>query len=125
MVCEYGMSERMGPITYKKPEGEIFMGRDLANSQSYSDQTAQAIDEEVKKIIADCQTRVQKILTDNRAKLEALAKALVEKEVLDGEEINRLVMGEAASPAPESQPGRRPEEGGAHGTVIAPHPSPA
>ncbi len=94
MVCEYGMSDRMGPVTYRKNQQEMFLGRDLATSPSYSDQTAQAIDEEVKQIIADCQQKVAKLLKTHRPKLEALAKALVEKEVLNGDEINRLIKGE-------------------------------
>ncbi|MBI4395813.1 MAG: cell division protein FtsH, partial [Elusimicrobia bacterium] len=129
MVCEYGMSERLGPITYRKKSEETFLGRDLVESQPYSDQTAQAIDEEIKRIIAESQETVRNILSDNRPKLEALAKSLVEKEVLDGEAINRIVRGEPLekpAESPESGAARPREEGGpSHGTVIAPHPSPA
>ncbi|HOW27092.1 MAG TPA: ATP-dependent zinc metalloprotease FtsH [Elusimicrobiota bacterium] len=93
MVCEWGMSERMGPITYRKKEAEIFLGRDIARERVYSDQTAQAIDEEVKSIVASCQSKVKDILTQNRSKLEMLAKTLVEKENLDGDDIDRIAKG--------------------------------
>jgi cell division protease FtsH len=128
MVCEYGMSDRMGPVTYKKKDGEMFLGRDLSSAQPYSDQTAQAIDEEVKSIIAGCQARVKKILEDNRGKLEALAKALVEREVLNGEEINQIVRGEPLDKLVTglgSGSGDKGEGGTAPGGAAAPVPNPA
>jgi cell division protease FtsH len=130
MVCEYGMSDRMGPVTYKKKEGEMFLGRDLSSAQPYSDQTAQAIDEEVKSIIASCQARVKKILEDNRGKLEALAKALVEREVLNGEEINQIVRGEpldklVSGLGGSGSSGGKDEGGTAPGGATAPVPNPA
>jgi cell division protease FtsH len=125
IVCEYGMSERLGPITYRKKSEELFLGRELGEGQNYSDQTAQIIDEEVKRLIADAQARVKTILTDNRAILETLAKTLVEKEVLASEEINAIVDGRPPSdPVVPASPLVRGDEGGPAPT-LAPAPSPA
>ncbi|MGQ0644329.1 MAG: ATP-dependent zinc metalloprotease FtsH, partial [Elusimicrobiota bacterium] len=126
MVCEYGMSERLGLATYQKDRGEMFLGREIGHGRDYSDNTAQAIDEEIKRILAECMDRVRKILKENRSKLEALAKALVEKEVLNSDEIEKIVRGEPLDkpvtglPGPSSDKGR-PEIGGAG----APVPNPA
>ncbi len=129
MVCEYGMSERLGPITYKKKHEETFLGRDIGEGQHYSDQTAQAIDEEVKKIIADSQDKVKKMLTKNRAILENLAKTLIEKEVLNGEEISLIIEGKplpAPSTKKENNQSKPSEEGGAASSgPVSPAPSPA
>jgi cell division protease FtsH len=127
MVCEYGMSDKLGPVTYRKNQQEMFLGRDISQGQPYSDQTAQSIDEEVKDIIATCQKKVKKLLEDHRPKLEALAKALVEKEVLNGEEINKIVKGEPLDKPVSGLPrGGGSEEGGsAPGGAAAPAPSPA
>ncbi len=128
MVCEYGMSERVGLVAYKKNEGETFLGRDLNDGQHYSDQTAQIIDEEIKRIINECQEKVKNLLTANRSTLESLAKALIEKEVLNGEEIDRLVKGEPLDPAPPAPTiapvPRRSDEGTSPG-IPSPAPSPA
>jgi cell division protease FtsH len=129
MVCEYGMSERLGLVAYKKNEGETFLGRDLGENKSYSDQTAQAIDEEIKRFIAECQEKVKALLTKNRDKLEALAKALMEREVLDGDAIDRLVRGEPldppAAPAAPAAPAPRRSDGGTSPGLASPAPSPA
>jgi cell division protease FtsH len=127
MVCEYGMSERLGPVTYRKNQQETFLGRDIGAGQPYSDQTAQAIDEEVKRIIAECQDKVTGLLRANRPKLENLAKALVEKEVLNREEINRIVAGEPLDKPVTGLPaGSASEPGGAApGGATATAPSPA
>jgi len=93
MVCEYGMSKKLGPITYKKKDEEVFLGRDLTRNPPYSDQTAEMIDEEVKSILEDCQTKVQKLLKTNEGKLRKLADALVEREILDGIEVEKLLNG--------------------------------
>ncbi|MBL8023176.1 MAG: ATP-dependent zinc metalloprotease FtsH [Elusimicrobia bacterium] len=125
MVCEYGMSERLGPITYRKKSEELFLGREIGSGQNYSDQTAQMIDEEVKRLVAEAQERVTTILTDYRAVLETLAKTLVEKEVLNAEEINAIVDGRP--PAPPTTPPlnlTNGEEGGA-APGFSPAPNPA
>jgi len=127
MVCEYGMSERLGPVTYQKDKNEMFLGRDMGHGRGYSEKTAQAIDEEVKAIIADCLEKVRKTLRDNRGKLDALAKALVEKEVLNSEEITKIIKGEPLDKPVTGLPkGGRSDDGGASpGGASAPVPSPA
>jgi cell division protease FtsH len=135
MVCEHGMSDKLGLITYRKGTGEVFLGREVGEGQNYSDQTAQLIDEEVKRLMAECEERARKILTDNRPALDALAAALIEKEVLNGEEIDRLVRGETLQSPPPEGPGgtaatgsvvpptKRFEGGAPAGGTLLPHPA--
>jgi cell division protease FtsH len=87
MVCEWGMSEKMGMVEYGEHEDYVFLGRDISRSHNYSEATAQEIDREVRKLCDDAYVRATKILTDNRDKLEAIAKALLEFETLDGSQI--------------------------------------
>jgi cell division protease FtsH len=91
MVCEFGMSDEIGPIAYKKPEGEVFMGRDLNHDRGFSEHTAQEIDREVKTILTSALSKVKTLLEANRDKLERLAKALTEKEILNSDEVNALI----------------------------------
>ncbi|MBU2568085.1 MAG: ATP-dependent zinc metalloprotease FtsH [Elusimicrobia bacterium] len=97
MVCEYGMSEKLGPLTLRKREEELFLGRDIMQRERmYSEKTAQLIDEEVKTIIKECEDRGIKILKENIDKLRILAEKLIEKEMLEGDEVDKL-FGIAAS----------------------------
>lgn len=98
MVCEYGMSERLGPLIFRKKEEEIFLGRDIAREKGYSEKTAEIIDEEVKNIIDDCLAKSQKVLKDNADKLSMLAENLIEREVLNGKEVDILLSGESLPP---------------------------
>jgi len=91
MVCEFGMSDKMGPLTFRKKEEEIFLGRDINRERTFSNETAQLIDSEVKQLILDAMTYVRKLLSDNRAKLDRLAERLMEKEILDSEEVDSLI----------------------------------
>jgi len=91
MVCEFGMSDSIGPIAYKKPEGEVFVGRDMNQDRGFSENTAQKIDEEVKSILVTALAKVKTLLESNRATLERMAAALSEKEVLNAEEVNALI----------------------------------
>ncbi len=94
MVCEWGMSEKMGPLAYGKKEEQVFLGRDYGSrQQDYSEETAVAIDQEVRRIIQGQYDRVRGILTEQRDKIEALAKALMERETLDAEEIQAVFEG--------------------------------
>jgi len=95
MVCEWGMSDRLGPLTFGKREEHIFLGREFARQQDYSEETAVLIDAEVKRIVSECAARARQILEAKIAKLHRLAQALLEHESLDGEEIARIL---AASP---------------------------
>jgi len=91
MVCEWGMSEKLGPLTFGKREEHIFLGREFARQQDYSEETAVLIDAEVKQIVLDAAARARSILEEQIAKLHRLAKALLEHESLDAEEITRVL----------------------------------
>jgi cell division protease FtsH len=91
MVCEFGMSDKLGPMTFRKKEEEVFLGRDLNRETTFSNQTAELIDAEVKQLILDAMTYVRKLLSDNRSKLDKLAERLMEKEILDSEEVDSLI----------------------------------
>jgi cell division protease FtsH len=103
MVCEWGMSEKLGPLTFGKNEEHIFLGREVARAKDYSEETALTIDAEIKRIVMDAAARARQILEENIEKLHALARALLERESLDGEEIARILrtrpFQEAAAPA--------------------------
>jgi cell division protease FtsH len=103
MVCEWGMSDRLGPLTFGKNEEHIFLGREVARAKDYSEDTALVIDSEIKRIVMECATRAKQILEENIEKLHALARALLERESLDGEEIARILRArpfqEAGAPA--------------------------
>jgi cell division protease FtsH len=90
MVREWGMSERIGPMAWGS-QGAVFLGEDLVHTRDYSDDTARVIDEEVERILRDEEDRARKVLTENRAALDAVAQALRERETLDGDEVRRLV----------------------------------
>ncbi len=91
MVCEYGMSEKMGPLTYGQHQHQRFLGRDFLEQKDYSDETAKHIDEEIRQIVNQCYNRAKKLLTEGRDRLEKIAKRLVEKEVIDIEETRMLL----------------------------------
>ncbi len=99
MVCEWGMSERLGPLAYGAKEEEIFLGREITRSKNYSENTAIAIDEEVKKIITAGMDRAENILRENLDALHRLATALLEREILDGDEIDKVIRGESLPPS--------------------------
>jgi cell division protease FtsH len=92
MVCEFGMSS-LGPITFGKKEEQIFLGREIAQHQDYSEDTAIKIDQEVKRIVMDQYTRAKQIIFENKDALIRLAEALLERESLDSLQIRRLVAG--------------------------------
>ena len=91
MVCEWGMSETMGPLTFGKREEAIFLGKEFARHQDYSDATAVKIDDEIRRIITDAYTHAQAILEEHRAALEAITAALLEHEVLEGERVYEMI----------------------------------
>lgn len=98
MVCEWGMSEKLGPLTFGKKEEEIFLGREIAQHRDYSEQTAIMIDEEVKKIVNRGMERAETILRENMDILHRLSAALLEREILDSEEIDKVMKGEVLPP---------------------------
>ena len=96
MVCEWGMSEKVGPVVWGKTEEEVFLGKELGVKRYYSDATAKQIDEEIKRIIQDAEKRAMDILNQNRDALSRLVKRLLEKEVVSGEELEEILNGERA-----------------------------
>ncbi|MBI1811180.1 MAG: ATP-dependent zinc metalloprotease FtsH, partial [Nitrospirae bacterium] len=91
MVTEWGMSEKLGPLTFGKKDEQIFLGREIAKHKDYSEKTATDIDEEVKRLVIEAYERAKAIVSENFDFLDALAKALLEKETLDAVEIEALV----------------------------------
>ncbi len=91
MVTEWGMSEKLGPLTFGKKVEQIFLGREIAQHKDYSEKTAVDIDEEVKRIVLDAYETSRNLLTENRDLLEIFAKMLLEKETMDGTEIDALI----------------------------------
>ena len=90
MITKYGMNERLGTVTYGSESQEVFLGRDLAQEKTYSEETAAIIDEEIKKMIATSYQRAKELLEQNRDKLDAVAKVLIEKEKITEEEFNQV-----------------------------------
>ena len=144
MVCEWGMSDKLGTVTLGKREELIFLGREISQHKDYSEQTAVAIDEEIRSIVEAAHERAKQLLQDNIQKLHDLAGALLERESLDGDEIDKVLKGEkleplarprtqrgqparekapqpeAEKPQPqEKQPEKQPDEGGAQGQDAA------
>ena len=108
MVCEWGMSETMGPLTFGKKEEQIFLGREIAQHQDYSESTASLIDKEVKRLVLEGYEKAREILSTHADELHRIAKALLEFEVLGGEEVLRVMRGEEFIPHRERKP-RKPE----------------
>jgi cell division protease FtsH len=98
MVCEWGMSEKLGPLSYGQRDEEIFLGRQITRHKNYSEQTAIDIDEEIKKIVTTGMKRAEKILKDNLDVLHRLAATLLEREILDSAEIDLVIRGEHLPP---------------------------
>ena len=100
MVCGWGMSEKMGPLTFGKKEEAVFLGRELGSQRDYSDQIAMEIDKEVKRLVMENYERAKRLLTDNMASLKGLAQALLEKEVLDSADIDQIIMQSTSQAVP-------------------------
>ncbi len=91
MVCQFGMSERLGPLTFGRKDELVFLGKELATHKEYSEKTAEEIDEEVARIVRECYQEAKTLLSDNIDALHALAQALLEKEVLSADEIDEIL----------------------------------
>jgi cell division protease FtsH len=94
MVCEWGMSEKLGPLSYTDEEEHLFLGREITRTRSHSEETARAIDAEVRRLVDEQYARAKDLIEKNRAKLEALAQQLLKYETLSGEEVRMLLRGE-------------------------------
>jgi cell division protease FtsH len=94
MICDFGMTEELGPLTYGEKNEQIFLGRDFNQHRDYSEKTAQEIDGIMRRMVEEQYERAKGILTEHRDELERLARALVEHELLDAEEVMRVIRGE-------------------------------
>ncbi len=102
MVCDYGMNEGLGPLTFGKSEEQIFLGREISQHRDYSELTAQKIDDEVRNIVNSAYEKTSKLIKDNVDTLHKMAEALLEKETLDGKDIDKI-MGIKEEPTPEKK----------------------
>ncbi len=109
MVCEWGMSEEMGPLTFGKKAEQIFLGREIAQHQDYSEHTAMQIDKEVKKVVLAAYAEATKLLEENRDDLILVAEALLEYETLDANEVKSVLKGEKIHREVEVEPPDAPE----------------
>jgi cell division protease FtsH len=105
MVCEWGMSDKLGPMSYGAKEEEIFLGREIQKHRDYSEKTAIEIDEEIREIINTAFERAVKILSDNMNLLHKLSEELLEREILDAEEIDSIIRGEVLPPVQKENNG--------------------
>jgi len=128
MVCEWGMSEKLGPLAFGKKEEAIFLGREFAQHQDYSERTAAEIDHEVRDFVFRNYERAKGLLEKHLTELHNIAEALLERETLSGEEINQVIRGEKLAPVkPSSGPivgvrtPRPPSVPSKEGVTIAPH----
>src|SRR4029450_9982675 len=108
MVCEWGMSEKLGPMTFGKKDEEIFLGRDFTQRVDYSETTAVQIDAEVRRYLMDAYERAKLLLRRNVAALHRIAEALLERESLDGADIDEILqsLGGVTGPAAAAHSGR-------------------
>lgn len=107
MVCEWGMSEKLGPLSYGEKEGEVFLGRDYGHVKNYSEATASAIDAEIRRIVEENYVRTRDLLSQHKDALIEVSEILLERENMDGSEIRLIVFGEEDV---ASEPGDVPPE---------------
>jgi cell division protease FtsH len=112
MVCEFGMSEKLGPVAYGQKQEEIFLGREIHQHKDYSESTQILIDEEVKKVVQAGMDRAEKLLFENIDKLHKMSEALLEREILDSVEIDMIMRGEELPPFVKVDSSTVPQAGG-------------
>jgi cell division protease FtsH len=111
MVCEWGMSDKLGPLAFGEKEGEVFLGRDFGHVKNYSEATAMAIDEEIRRIVEENHVRTRELLSEHKDALIEVAEALLERENMDGSEIREMVFGPEEVKPEETKPEEtKPEE---------------
>jgi cell division protease FtsH len=106
MVCEWGMSETVGPLMFGKKEEQIFLGREFAQHRDYSEKTAEAIDNEIRRLVIDAYESAKGILVEHESALHALAESLLEKETLDATDVDKIIK----DASPESDTGAEKSE---------------
>ena len=117
MVTKWGLSDKLGPLTYAEESGEIFLGRQVTQHKQVSDETAHVIDVEVRRVIDTAYRKAQNILETNRDKLDAMAQALIKYETIDEQQIKDIMDGRDPKPPADwdepSEPGKLVQRGGA------------
>ena len=98
MICEFGMSENLGPLTLGRRNGPVFLGRDFHEDRNYSEEVAAKIDVEIRNIVDSCYDKAMQMLTDNREILDRIVNVLLEKETLNADELDRIINGEPEPP---------------------------
>jgi cell division protease FtsH len=121
MVTQWGMSDELGTMVYGENEGEVFLGRSITTHKNVSEATLQKVDQEIRKIIDQQFTLAKKLILDNRDKVEAMAKALLEWETIDADQINDIMAGKSPRLPKPTQAPQQPPQTGAPG---APEPAP-
>jgi len=111
MVCEWGMSDKLGPLSYGEKEGEVFLGRDYGHVKNYSEATAMAIDDEIRRIVEECYERTTEILSQHKDSLIIVSEALLERENMDGSEIKAMIFGAEEETEDEPDQAAVTEEG--------------
>jgi len=133
MVCHYGMSDKLGPVSYDEQEGDVFLGRDIVSRKNYSEKVAEQIDEEVQSLLVRLYAEARQLLASNRPALDRIADALLERETLETADLEALLAGQplpplppplAAEPAPAAEPEARKDEAAAPGGLPEPEPLP-
>ncbi|MBC7600302.1 MAG: cell division protein FtsH, partial [Polaromonas sp.] len=114
MVTRYGMTDALGPMVYAENEGEVFLGRSITKTNSVSESTMQKVDNEVRRIIDQQYAVARKLIEDNQEKVHAMAKALLEWETIDGDQLDDIVAGKDPRPPKDWTP-RNPSVGGGSG----------
>jgi len=128
MVTRYGMTDALGPMVYADNEGEVFLGRSVTKTTNMSEQTMQKVDTEVRRIIDQQYAQARKLIEDNSDKMHAMAKALLEWETIDSEQINDIMAGKIPMPPKDWVPRTTGSDGsgGAGGTpAVTPDPTPS
>ncbi len=125
MVTRYGMSDMLGPMVYGENEGEVFLGRSITTQKNVSEATMQKVDQEIKRIIDEQYALARKLIEENRDKVEAMAKALLEWETLDTDQVEDIMQGRPPRPPKPSSTPANPTFGPGAGPDAAPSAKPA
>ncbi len=125
MVMRYGMSDALGPMVYAENEGEVFLGRSVTKTTNISESTMQKVDQEVRRIIDEQYALARKLIEDNSDKMHAMAKALLEWETIDSEQLDDIMAGKDPRPPKDWTPRTPPSgSGGSGGSPVAADPAP-
>jgi cell division protease FtsH len=124
MVMKYGMTDALGPMVYAENEGEVFLGRSVTKTTNMSEQTMEKVDAEVRRIIDQQYALARKLIEDNQDKMHAMAKALLEWETIDAEQIDDIMAGKPPRPPKDFTPRTPPTGGDAGGTAVGTDPAP-